>query len=465
MNRKLMSVQWALAAFALLGGISETVSAQTVTYAPLFTFNGDGQFSNFGLSVSGAGDVNGDGSADLIVGAPFADSNDLIGNGSAQVFSGADGSELYNFSGDNAFDLLGNSVSGAGDVNGDGFADVIVGAPTEVGDGASSARVLSGFDGSTLLNLSGFGTFGIAVSDVGDVDGDLVPDLIVGNAFDLNNPMGSTQVVSGSDGSVIHDFSGDSVFNFLGCSVSSAGDVNGDLVPDLIVGAIGGRARVFSGSDGSVLHSFRVGSMSGFLETSASGAGDVNGDGVADVIVGASGDAKAQVFSGSDGSVLHDFNGASAGSIFGRSVSGLGDVNGDGFADVIVGAPGDASGTAQIFSGSDGSVLAVVNGDSAGDNFGVSVSGAGDVNGDGVEDFIVGATGGGANGDGYARVFVSQGSTLLGDVNRDGSVNFLDIAPFIAVLTTGDDQVEADINGDGDVDFLDIAPFISLLTS
>ena len=95
---------------------------QTVNHSPLYTFNGDSG-DELGVSVSGAGDVNGDGFADLIVGAPGD-----APSGSARVYSGIDGNVLYTFDGDDADDLFGVSVSGAGDVNGDGFADLIVGA-------------------------------------------------------------------------------------------------------------------------------------------------------------------------------------------------------------------------------------------------------------------------------------------------------------------------------------------------
>ena len=111
------------------------------------TFNGDSEFDQLGYSVSGAGDVNGDGYADLIVGAN-ADDNNGTDSGSARVFSGLDGSILYTFSGDSEFVQLGRSVSGAGDVNGDGFADLIVGARDDDNNGSrsGSARVILSSD-------------------------------------------------------------------------------------------------------------------------------------------------------------------------------------------------------------------------------------------------------------------------------------------------------------------------------
>ena len=417
-----------------ISATADSLEAQTMTHVPLYTFNGDSGGDQFGVSVSGAGDVNGDGLADLIVGAVFDDNNGTS-SGSARVLSGSDGSVLYNIDEDSADDFLGFSVSGAGDVNGDGLADFIVGAFGNDNNGISSgsARVLSGGDGSVLYNFNGDSAndgFGASVSGVGDVNGDGLADLIVGAFDDDNNgdDSGSARVLSGSDGGVLYSFDGDRADDLFGRSVSGAGDVNGDGVDDFIVGAVGdnnngddsGSARVLSGSDGSVLHKFDGDSADDFLGFSVSGAGDVNGDGLADLIVGAFGDdnngtssGSARVLSGSDGSVLYNFDGDSTGDLFGRSVSGAGDVNGDGLADLIVGAffddnNGTSSGSARVLSGKDGSVLYNFDGDSANDGFGVSVSGAGDVNGDGVDDFIIGASSGGANGGGYARVFVSQ---------------------------------------------------------
>ena len=465
-----MSIQQMISrfSFCLLAWSTLAVApalAQTITHEPLLIFNSDSTNDGFGRSVSGAGDVNGDGFADLIVGAASA----AVG-GSAEVLSGIDGSVLYNFNGDSFGDQFGTSVSGAGDVNGDGFADLIVGASQ---DDEGSARVFSGVDGSVLYNFDGdsfIDQFGFSVSGAGDVNGDGVADLIVGARLDDNNGSnsGSARVFSGTDGSVLYTFDGDSAGDFFGQSVSGAGDVNGDGFDDLIVGAPldsidpidvtdSGSARVLSGADGSVLYTFNGDSALDAFGNSVSGAGDVNGDGFDDLIVGAPTDStngtdsgSATVLSGADGSVLYKFVGDSAFQLFGLSVSGAGDVNGDGADDLIVGTRNT---TARVFSGADGSVIYDI--DSRG--FGASVSGAGDVNGDSVADFIVGGS-----TTQEARVYVSQ-IIILGDCNQDSVVNFLDITPFIGILSSGSFLEEADVNRDGSVSFLDITPFIGIL--
>ncbi|NQU26600.1 MAG: FG-GAP repeat protein, partial [Candidatus Nealsonbacteria bacterium] len=266
----------------------------------IYTFYGESPNDLFGISVSGAGDVNGDGRSDLIVGAALDDNNGSR-SGSARVLSGMDGSTLYEFNGESAADFFGLSVSGAGDVNGDGRADLIVGAYANDNNGQSSgsARVLSGMDGSTLYTFNGnsdFAWFGIAVSGAGDVNGDGRADLIVGAPADPNNGTisGSARVFSGSDGSTLYTFNGDKQGDDFGNSVSGAGDVNGDGRAYLIVGAVrdtsngsfSGSARVLSGMDGSTLYTFYGDNEKDELGKSVSGAGDVNGDGFADLIIG-----------------------------------------------------------------------------------------------------------------------------------------------------------------------------------
>ena len=195
--------------------------------------------------------------------------------GSAYVFSGADGSLLYQVSGDTGGDRFGISVSGAGDVSGDGRADFIVGAyqdaPAGGGNNAGSAYGFSGADGSLLYQVSGdtaIDFFGYSVSGAGNVNGDGKADFIVGARFDDpvggGNDAGSTYVFSGAGGSLLYQRTGDTAGDSFGFSVSGAGDVNGDGKADFIVGAHlddpagggsdAGSAYVYSGADGSLLY-------------------------------------------------------------------------------------------------------------------------------------------------------------------------------------------------------------------
>ena len=448
--------------------LSTPANAQTITHVPLYTFRADEVDSSFGESVSSAGDVNNDGYTDLIVGVRLDGSN----SGSARIFSGKDGSTLFTFEPRRGF-FFGESVSGAGDVNNDGFDDVIIGAPGDNtnGNNSGSAFVLSGRNGLRLYTFDGDSpeeSFGGSVSGAGDVNNDGFPDLIVGAGRDDNNGVdsGSARVFSGQDGSILYTFEGDSPKERFGGSVSGAGDVNNDGYADLIVGAIfddnsrvdSGSARVFSGQDGSVLYTFEGdASTDGGLDEfggSVSGAGDVNNDGYADLIVGASRDDDngfdsgiARVFSGRDGSILFTFEGDSQNDRFGTSVSRAGDVNNDGHADLIVGAPtgfgSPANGSVRVLSGQDGTTIYTSDADGPLDVFGLSVSGAGDVNSDGLDDFIVGAPGGD-----YARVFVSQVSrrTLLVDFGGDRPPGNGNASADVRTLGTNADFRANDLN-------------------
>lgn len=376
------------------------LGAQTVVY----DIAGTG--SNPGFSVRGLGDVDGDGFPDFAVGSPGTSDgfcNGALG-GEVTIYSGRDGSVLRSIQSppSGLYTSFGFSVGAAGDVNGDGYADIIVGDPHyssgNIQCGQGRAVVFSGFDGSILYTFYGDGTpsgyelFGWSVAGAGDVNNDGFPDLIVGSLYGLNyngEQTGYARVYSGQDGSVLYTLYGNDVSDRFGWSVAGAGDTNLDGYADVIVGTpfsnyagAPGSARLYSGRNGLLLQFFNGLGMGNSVDA----AGDVNGDGNPDVVV--QGGNGMLVYSGADGTLL--FNLPATG-----LVSGAGDVNGDGHADLI--ASGSFNSPAQVFSGLNGSVLYNLA------SRGLSATSAGDLNHDGKSDVIVG----GVNPYGHILVYLS----------------------------------------------------------
>ena len=378
---------------------------------------GDG----LGKSVSGAGDLNGDGFDDVIVGAPESSSGGGWYSGSVYAYSGKDGTQLFQWNGGQLSERFGSSVSAAGDVNGDGFDDVIVGSPNASPAGiisAGSAFVFSGLDGTLLYQWDGgteYVQLGFSVSEAGDVNLDGFDDIIAGayrtSPGGLSNA-GSAYVYSGLDGSVLYLWNGQAQNDYFGWSVSSAGDVNGDGFYDVVIGAsnanvlgfaAAGSAFVFSGLDGTLLYQWDGEGNIDQFGRSVSSAGDVNADGFDDLIVGMrwarviSTPGAAQVFSGIDGSLLFQSIGRTYQGNFGFSVSGAGDVNRDGLDDVIIGDPNSNvgghsdAGSMYILSGIDGAQLHRWDGKDDNIALGYSVADAGDINVDGFPDVIIGS--------------------------------------------------------------------------
>ncbi len=459
-----------------------------------FRLDGVAEFDYSGSSVSNAGDVNGDGFDDVIIGAGGVDPNGYDGAGSSYVvfgkatgfaatldLSSLDGSNGFRLDGVAEFDYSGFSVSNAGDVNDDGFDDVIIGAKgaDPNGDRSGSSYVvfgnaggfnasmdLSDLDGNNGFRLDGAESFdysGISVSSAGDVNGDGFDDVIVGasNSGDPNSDLSNSSYVvfgkasgfsatmdlsslDGSNGFRLDGTLGD----HAGRSVSNAGDVNGDGFDDLIIGAQGadpngnysGSSYVVFGKATDLMsatmnlssldgnNGFRLDGAATYDRSgeSVSSAGDVNGDGFDDVIVGAPGAGsasgssyvvfgKASAFdatlnlSSLDGSNGFRLDGEAAVDLSGISVGSARDVNGDGFGDLIIGAPdadpnGSYSGSSYLVFGQATGFAAVMNlsnldgtngfrldGGAVNDISGSSISSAGDVNGDGFDDLIVGA--------------------------------------------------------------------------
>ncbi|HGY90688.1 MAG TPA: hypothetical protein ENK43_05910 [Planctomycetes bacterium] len=380
----------------LLFGLS-TMGQQVAT-----RWTATGSTIDFGVIAADAGDVNGDGIPDVIFGEPAAGTSvpgTLSFQGVARVLSGKDGSLIHQWTGMPA-QGLGKSVDGVGDVNGDGFDDVIVGSvggvvgapfPSTTGQ----ATVFSGFDGSVLYALQtpnqspSMNAFGAAVAGVGDVDLDGTPDFAVGDilAATGGSLSGEVYVYSGISGVLLFSHAGVMPDLRFGAAIAPAGDVNGDGFGDVLVG-------------NDVVIPFMA-------PPTASGV--------------------VKVFSGFDGSTLHTFTSPTAGVPYGRTVAGAGDLNQDGFGDVlftVLGFPSAATATVEAHSGFDGSLLFSI----AVPSNGLRLDGGRDVNGDGVNDLAVDYLL--YSGQGTATPLASFNGVvhLADDVDGDGFSEFLAVS-------------------------------------
>lgn len=402
-----------------------------------FRLEGENAGDWAGAAVASAGDFNSDGIADLIIGAPNADTGAQFA-GAAYIVYGSDGGFSHPLDlstidassgmlviGVAQFDSVGTSVASAGDVNGDGFDDVVIGASTASPNGSFSGAtyVIYGSNQALPGNL-----------DLADIDG--------------------------NNGVIIH---GEAANHESGTSVDGAGDINGDGIDDLIIGAPqagNGAAYVVFGDVEGLAHPVSLASLDGSngfkinaagdadsAGSSVSAAGDFNEDGIDDVAIGATlagtvGDyaGAAYVVFGTDQGFISPVNLAALDGNNGITLNGVnhfdeagysldaaGDVNGDGIDDLVIGAPradpnGDESGAAYVVFGDqspvhpveltnlDGTDGLVMNGAVAGDRAGVSVGSAGNLDADNWDDLVVGANAANPHGDESGASYVVYGS-------------------------------------------------------
>ncbi|MFW3145314.1 MAG: hypothetical protein ACMUIE_00700 [Thermoplasmatota archaeon] len=432
------------------------------------SFYGEAAGDNSGYSVTNAGDVNGDGYDDILIGAIYSDEAAEMAGKTYLIFGRASGFSMdmglsladASFTGETAYDWSGSSLSGAGDVNGDGFDDILIGAHRN-GEGSNDAGQTylifgkaSGWSMDTSLSLADASFIGetsgdqssISLSGAGDVNGDGFDDFLIGaqNNDEGGGTAGQTYLIFGkasgwsmdtSLSSADASFIGEAASDMSGYSVSGAKDVNGDGFDDFLIGAYGND----EGGDRAGKTYLVFGKSTGWGMDASLSSADSSFIGTAPL----------------------DFSGS--------SLSCMGDVNGDGFDDFLIGAyknnkGGPESGlTHLIFGKSTGwskdadlsiSSMSIV-GEAASDWCGFSVSGAGDLNGDGFDDLLIGAHQNDENGDGTGQTYLIFGWSTYWVMDKNltnSDASFIGEAAddWSGVSVSG----AGDVNGDGYNDLL-----------
>ncbi|MBD2517377.1 FG-GAP repeat protein [Nostoc sp. FACHB-973] len=533
--------------FGSSSGFGASFNLSSLNGSNGFVINGIAARDYSGGSVSSAGDINGDGFDDLIIGARRADANGQRFAGESYVvfgrssgfgaqfnLSSLNGSNGFVINGIDADDRSGNSVSSAGDINGDGFDDLIIGARGAFGDGESSAgesyvvfgrssgfgaglnlSSLDGSEGFVIKAINHGDSSGGSVSSAGDINGDGFDDLIIGATG--ADPNGQSEA---GESYVVFGFASPTPTNKPPVAVNDTASTDEDTAINievlgndsnfLMLTAIDGRpvvvgtaitlssgALVTLNADGSLTYnpnaqfeSLAVGESSTDSFTYTTNNGSLTNTASVNLTINGVNDAPQVIsifnlssLNGSNGFVI---NGVDAGDYSGGSVSSAGDINGDGFDDLIIGAPRafvngqDAVGKSYVVFGSssgfsaefnlsslNGSNGFVINGIDANDSSGIAVSSAGDINGDGFDDLIIGASGADSNGQsGAGSSYVVFGSSsgfsaVFNLSSLDGSNGFV-INGIDRYDRSGTSVSSAgDINSDGFDDLIIGASFAS----
>lgn len=381
-------------------------------------WRGEAANDQFGWIARDIGDVDGDGAHDFVTSAPSHGQNTA---GRAYVYSSKSRALLWSTDGQPG-DSLGTGIEAAGDTDADGVPDVIVSAP-----GGGKAWVHSGRDGRVLLTLRGEApgdNFGRHVSGAGDVDHDGHADVMVGAPGNsaAGAGAGRAYVFSGKDGHALLVLTGEVAGDGFGSALTGYSGAQQTL---LVVGAatagpqLAGRAYVYDALTTRPKFTLDADdSGSAFAAMFVAVPGDVDGDGLADVYVSDWPNAargpqtgRAYVYSGKDGKNLFTFTGDAAGDGLGSTQAIAGDVDGDGRADLVVGAwqvstTAVGAGKAWLRSGADGSVLASYTCRTPGDTFGFDGVALGDTDGDGTVDLLITSAWSGVSGYHSGRVFL-----------------------------------------------------------